>query len=224
MSSLRSILWLVFATLAALAANFAISRCAPPPRSLKSSSPMDPSFTPIKVSVERSGHPRTVLVHDGKWRIAAPYSGTADGHTVMKLVDSLVFASADDAISHAELLRLGHTPDDFKLGEPDLAVTLDDGLKSVKISFGCLTPSSNGVYAAVSGSDAVLVLPAAVRIAADVDASVFRERDIFAFGPESVASFTLKRAGGGVLEFARDGGGWSLGGAAASTVTLGRAS
>ena len=220
MSSLRSILWLLFATLAALAANFAISRCTPPPRSLKSLSPVDPSFSPTKVSIERSGHPRTVLVRDGRWRISAPYSGTADGHTVMKLVDSLVFASADDAISHAELLRLGRTPDDFRLGEPDLSVALDDGQTSVKISFGCLTPSSNGVYAAVSGSDAVLVLPASVRTAVDVDASVFRERDIFAFGPESVASFSIKRAVGGLLDFTRDGGGWNLGGVAASTAKV----
>ena len=220
MSSMRSILWLLFATLAALAANFAILRCTPSPRSAKSLSLFDPSFSPTKVSIERSGHPRTVLVRDGRWRIVAPYSGTADGHTVMKLVDSLVFASADDAISHAELLRLGRTPDDFRLGEPDLSVTLDDGLTSVRIAFGCLTPSSNGVYAAVSGSDSVLVLPAAVRIAADVDAAVFRERDIFAFGPEAVASFTLKRAGGGVMEFVRDGGGWSLGGSAASTAKV----
>ena len=101
MSSMRSILWLLFATLAALAANFAILRCTPSPRSAKSLSPVDPSFSPTKVSIERSGHPRTVLVRDGRWRIVAPYSGTADGHTVMKLVDSLVFASADDAISHA---------------------------------------------------------------------------------------------------------------------------
>ena len=220
MSSMRSIVWLLLVTIAALAANFALSRYAPPPRSMKSTPPIDPSFVPVKVTIERSGRPSAVLVRDGRWRIAEPYSGTADGYAVTKLIDSLVFASADDAISNAELLKLGRTPEDFGLDNPDLAISLCDGDKTVRVSFGCLTPSSNGVYAVVSGSDAVLVLPAVVRIAADVDASVFRERDIFALGPESVASFTLKRAGGGVLEFVRDGSGWSLGGLAASTAKV----
>lgn len=220
MSSIRSIVWLALITVIALVANFAVSRYAPPSASLKTSPPVDPSFVPSKVVIERKGFPESVLFRDGRWRIAKPYSGMADAHSVMKLVDSLVFAPVEDAISSVELLRLGRTLDDFGLGEPDISVSLGDGEKTVKFSFGCLTPSSNGVYTVVSGSDAVLVVPATIRAAVDVDSSAFRDRDIFAFGPEAVASFTVKRAGGGVLEFVRDGVGWRLGGSAVSAAKV----
>ena len=220
MSSVRSIVWLALIAVAALAVDFTLSRCAPPASSLKNSPPVDPSFAPSKVVIERRGLSASVLVRDGRWRIARPYSGMADEHAVMKLVDSLVFAPVEDAMSSAELLRLGRSPEDFALGEPRISVSLSDGEKTVGFSFGCLTPSSNGVYTVVSGSDAVLVLPASVLAAVDVDPSAFRDRDIVAFSPEAVASFTVKRVGGGVLEFSRDGVGWRLGGSAVSAAKV----
>ena len=217
MSNMRFIFWLLFATAVSVAANFAVSWYARPSRQIGRAGPVDPSFVPRRILIERPGSPATVLENDGKWRLVAPYNSSVDAQTVMKLVDSLVFSTVEDVISQAELLKLGRTLADFGLESPGLSVTLDDGEDRVRMSFGCLTASSNGVYAIAGESSSVVVLPSSVFDAADLHAEEFRERDIFAFGPESVSSFVLKRADGGSLEFARDGAGWRMGGSVASS-------
>ena len=220
MSNMRSISWLLFVAVSSIAANFAISWYSSPSRTIGRAGSIEPSFVPKRVVIERPGVPDTVLEDDGGWRLVAPYQGRVDVQTVMKLVDSLVFAKVEDAISQAELLKLGRTLSDFGLESPAFSVVLGDGKELVRMSFGCLTSSSNGVYAVIGDSSDVLVLPASVRSASDLHAEAFRERDIFAFGPESVSSFVLKRADGGSLEFARDGAGWRMGDSVASSAKV----
>jgi len=216
MSSIRSAIWLFIATIAALLANFAVSRYAPASHTAKNMTFFDSGFTPVRITVERRGMPRTVLVREGGWRFAAPYSGSADGQAVNRLLDSLVFAVSEESYSQAELLKLGRTLDDFGLDDPAVSVELYDGSESVKMSFGVFVPATNGVYAIVGGTSDVHVLPASARQVADVDAEMFRERTIFRFGPESVSSFSLKRFGGAPLELVREGGVWRIGDAAAA--------
>lgn len=211
MSNMRSIFWLSFVLATSVAANFAVSWYGRTSRPLGRIGPLGKSFAPKRVVIERHGMPDTVIEKSGGWRLVAPYQGRVDSQTVERLVDSFDFAKVVDSISQAELLKLGRTLADFGLENPDFSVVLDDGKESVKVSFGCLSSSSNGVYAAIGDSSAVYVLPVAVRDASDMSAEAFRERDIFSFGPESVSSFVLKRGDGKALEFARDGTGWRVG-------------
>ncbi|MCR5750936.1 MAG: DUF4340 domain-containing protein [Kiritimatiellae bacterium] len=211
MSNMRAIFWLLAGTLAAVAANVLLSMRAPSARSMQRHSLVDPAFTASKVTISRAGEQPIVLERTDRWALVEPFAGKVDQQVVLRLLDALSFTAVEDALSDLELLRLGRTRDDFALAEPALSVAVEDGEKSLSVSFGSATPSSNGVYAAVSGSDVVLVVPSSVRAAADLRAEAFRERDIFPYEPDFVTGFDLKRADSTLLVFTRDGDGWRVG-------------
>lgn len=221
MNRARQVFWLFVLCLAAVGANVALYLCharLPPPRhGALLGAAMDPS----RIVVERQGAKPTVLAKTDVWRLKEPYAASVDEQVVLRLVDALLFSSAEDAISEGELLKLGRTRADFRLDDPPLRVTLQDGADAVTMGFGDRTPSSNGVYVVVSGSDSVFILPASVLTAVDVQAAAFRQRSLFPYGPESVRAFDVKRPNGSLLSFVRVGEGWQAGDEAASAAKVG---
>ena len=217
MSNVRAIFWLLAGTLAAIAANVLLSMRAPSARSMQRHSLVDPSFAASSVSISRSGEQTVVLSRTDRWTLVEPFAGGADQQLVLRLLDSLSFTAVEDALSEQALARLGRTRDDFALSSPTLTVSVSDGAQTVSVSFGASTPSSNSVYAAVSGSDAVLVVPAAVRAAVDLKVDGLRERDIFPYEPDFVTGFDIKKTDSTLLSFSRDGDGWRIGDGMASS-------
>ena len=127
--------------------------------------------------VRREGEAPVVLEErDGAWRICAPFEGAAAESVVKKLGDALAFREVEDALSDAELLRLGRARGDFGLEEPRLTVEVcAEGLTN-EVYFGGATAAGAGVYAAIGGSDLVYVVPTSVVAAVDLAAADFRLR------------------------------------------------
>ena len=220
MNNARAILWLFVITLAAVAANVFLSWRAPAVRRLQRRTLLDSSFDPKRIEIDRADAPKTVLGKTDKWRLVRPYAGAADAQVVLRLVDRLTVTPIEASLSNAELAKLGRMRDELGLDAPKARLELSDDKETVSVSFGQLTPTSNGVYVAVGGSDSVFVVPASVREAADLGADAFRKRDVFSYGPDAVLDFDLRAPGETPLSFVRDGDGWQVGDTAASAAKV----
>ena len=218
----RHIILLVLACVAAAAANFAIRSGDEYRNAGNTSTLLSPSAVVSSIRIERRGAPATVLEKTELWNLVEPYGGSVDEPTVMKFLDALTFTPVDDAISESELLRLGRSGRDFALEEPVVRISVAGDFGTRTVSFGIPTPAADGVYAAVSGSGSVLVVPSSVLAAVDLPPDKFRRRSLFQSGPESVASFDIKRAGGVLLSFSKNGDSWNVGTSAAAPQKVGK--
>ncbi len=170
------------------------------------------------LKIERRGSAVLVIRKDegGNWHITEPFSGPADKQTVYRILDILSQTPIGDVVSDNELLRLGRTRADFSLEHPLVKVSLETAKATERISFGVLTPSSDGVYAALDGVGAVFVVPIDLLSAVDQPTERLRRRTLFSAAVESISTFTLRQGKGVSLSFARDGDGWKVDGELAS--------
>lgn len=172
------------------------------------------------VSLARRGEPPTELAKGEAWRLVRPFAADAEEPAVLKLLDALAHAPVEESVTDAELLRLGRTRADYALDDPPLRVTLSCAASRVSVSFGLLTPSGEGVYAAVAGERDVLIVPSAVLAAVDAPVDRLRRRRLFRYGPGDVVSFDVRQGPGAILSFARAGEGWRVGEDKASTAAV----
>lgn len=175
-----------------------------------------------EIMVRRRGSPATRLkCVDGVWQLVEPFAGMADERVVLRLLDAVEQTPPVDAVSEAELLRMGRTRADFSLDDPVLTVEVTTASKGLsRLLFGIATPADGGVYAAVEGVNAVYVVSASVLSAIDVSADGFRQRALFSVDADEVAGFTVQREGDGPMAFVRSGEGWTVGGRKASAVRI----
>lgn len=211
MNNRKSIAFLLFAIAVLLAANLMMRSDArrtavTPVRTL-----VDGGVEFSRLVVSRKGAPPTVLEKSAEWRIVQPFLGAADEQTVLKTLDALSFTSFSDVISDSELLKIGRSRADFALVEPVLSVTVSGGPRTTEISFGGPTPTADGVYASIGGSDTVVIVPAELFAAVDRPADDFRRRSLFSLEVESVAAFDIKRGTEAPVTCARQGAGWAVG-------------
>lgn len=173
------------------------------------------------LTLARRGEPQTVLKRDGgRWRLRRPFAATAEEPVVLKLLDQLAHAPVEETISDAELFRFGRTRADFALDDPPLRVSLSNAAARASVSFGLLTPSGDGVYAAVDGERAVMIVPSSVLAAVDLPVDRLRRRRLFGFGESMVTSFDVKQRPGSILSFSREGDGWRVGADRASEAAV----
>lgn len=222
MSNRRSILLLLAGIVLLAAAHFAVdcSRVAQGGVARRGVL-VEQSDTVSRIVVARRGEQPTVLVRtNDAWRLTAPFPGSADEQAVKRLLDMLWFTPIADAITDAELLKMGRERADFSLVSSVLSVTVADSDGDTTVSFGAPTPNADGVYASVAGVDAVFIVPPEVLSVADMPAESFRSRMLFLSAPTAVSSFDVKRGTGSVTTFERDGDGWktSEGQASASKI------
>lgn len=163
-----------------------------------------------RIALARPGAAETVIARFSDWRLVEPYRSSVDRRVVMKMLDVLTVSDIEETVSDQELLRLGLTRASLGLEEPRarVAVSVADGVQ--EISFGTVTPTGEGVYAAVTGEDAVYVVPSNVFAAVDLSPEGFRRRSAFPVGAELVQSVDVKRGSGSFVRLVRDGEGWNM--------------
>ncbi len=177
---------------------------------------VDPAFEPTSFRIARADGEDIVLARDGAWHLVSPATGPADEPRVLHLLDDLMLTDVLDTLSVAQMTKLGVTREDFGLVAPALRLTLSDGVETRVVSFGHLTPASNGVYAAVSGSDFVRVLPRAVYESANLSLDDARSRSVFPYDGSFVTGFELRGTDGANASFSREAGEWRSEGRAVS--------
>ena len=144
------------------------------------------------------------------WRIVAPFTGAADTRRMMQLADALAFRSVQDSQSDFELLKLGRTRADFGLDVPRLSVSvLNGGATNAVVSFGTLTPTEDGVYVALGGSDLVYVVSTNILACADLSVNGFRNRRLF-LSESEVGAIDIRRGTGPFLRLVREGEAWRM--------------
>lgn len=224
MSNRKAIVWLLLGVFLLAGAHFMLTYCGTPHSDIvRRVTLADAHVQYSSVQLERTGEPAVRLLRSSVWQLVEPFAARVDAQPVLKLLDVLSFTAIDDSISEAELLRMGRTKADFGLVPPRLSVTLNSESRTDRVSFGFYTPSSNGVYAVIEGVDSVFVVPTGVVTAVDVPTDSFRSRALFQIGPESVTSFDIKRGGGSLLSFTRDGERWNVGDSTAAAAPRVRA-
>ena len=212
MNNRKSIVFLLFAIALMTAANILFRRDGFGTAAVRFRHALvDETLEVSRLVLERSGAARVTMEKAVDWRLVEPFAGNADERTVLKVFDSLAFTPVSDVISDADLLKLGRSRADFVLTDPVLSVTVSDGVRSTTVSFGGPTPTADGVYAAIEGTDAVFIVPADLFASVDRSADDFRRRSLFSLGLGAVSSFDIKRGTGAILSFAQDESGWRLG-------------
>ena len=220
MRNWRKVFWLLLSSLLAFVANFVLDAYSPALRTVRIDALVPPSFEPTEIVLKRAGVKAIVLKKHSDWRIESPFAGNADDMVVMRLLDAMRFSPVEDSVSEAELIRFGRSRSNFISDPPELSVGFSDGRKSISVFFGTYTPSSNGVYAAIAGSEELAVVPSAVFSVANINVDAFRQKVIFPLGTESILSFDVKRPAGQILGFVRDGDSWRSGDAVASSAKI----
>ena len=221
MKNRRAILWLLLALAFTLVVHALLSYRGFVDQALVQRTSLLDSSAELASRLElvRKGCPEAVLIRTRRWRLVEPYSAIVDERAVLKLLDSLMLTGIEDAMSEQSLLRLGRTREDFGLADPRIRLTVSWGDGTNEVSFGSMTPSGDGYYAAVAGESAVYVVSSNVFAAADLAPEGFRRRSLFPVGVESVQAFDVKRGAGasesaGVvgsfMRFVRDGDLWKM--------------
>lgn len=222
MSNRRSILLLLAGIVLLVAAHFAID-CSSGgvAATARRNALLADSESASRIKIVRGGEAPTVIVRTNDvWRLISPFSGSADDQVVKRLLDALSFVPVTDAQTDAELLKMGRERADFSIGASVLSVAVADADGEETVTFGMPTPSSDGVYASVSGVDAVFIVPPEVKAAVDLPADGFRRRSLFLAGPTTVTSIDVRRGKGGMTSFERDGDGWKTEGGQASSAKV----
>ena len=218
MSNRRSILVLLFALAALVAANVMLHYRDAGVKADGRTTLLDPEWEVSSIRIEHAGLPATVLKKsEPGWRLVEPYAASVDDQPVMKLLDALALVPVMDCISDAELLRLGRARQDFALENPVVRLSVSGDFGERMVLFGTPTPAADGVYAAIDGADSVLVVSSGVLSAVDLPADSFRRRSLFLEGPEAVSSFDIKRGANSMLAFTRSGENWRVGDVNASS-------
>lgn len=215
MTTRQTIVSLLAVLALTIAANIWMSREAPV-GFVRNRPLLDPLFDVRSISIARENEAKILIRKTASWTIAAPFAGAADEETLLRFIDTFSATSVDDVVSDADLLKLGRTRDDFGFSAPRLALAFSDGEKEVSLTFGDFTPSSNGVYVAVGGLDALMVVPARTLAAIPTRADDLRARRVFPFEPNFVTGFDVQRATVPVLSLTRERKEWRVNGHVAS--------
>lgn len=208
MSNRRSIYWLLFAIAVMAAMHFVLDLGGTPAAMLRREVLVPKADRASEIVIGRSeGAAFRFVRDDSGWWIDRPFRVPADRHGVERLLDRLAFAPTADALSDSELLKLGRTRDKFLLDERSDSVTVIDGGRTNRVSFGDHTPAGDGVYAAVDDVDAVFVVPTNVVSAVDSPIDDFRVRALTDGTADSVRIVEI-RSGGSFSRFERQGAEW----------------
>ncbi len=212
MKNRKIISFLLLAIAALAAAEVALNVLGQKTRLASRTSLVDHAAEATSVTLERRDEAATQLdLVDGTWRLTRPFAADVEQSVVLRLLDALDRATVTASMSDAELLKTGRTRASYSLEEPSLRVVLSNDVRRVALSFGTILQSGEGVYAAADGEQSVLIVPLSVFDAVDLRMEQLRRRRLFAFDAGDVESFTVKRAPGSLLSFARDGEGWRAG-------------
>lgn len=165
---------------------------------------------PTQLVVARAHEKPARLTQTGEWQLVEPYAARVDDRTVLKLLDALASSEIDETIGDSELMKLARTRADFGLDDDALKVTVASEDATSTVRFGRVTPTGDGVYAAIDGEDAVYVVSSNVLAAVDLPPEGFRQRAIFPAWAGAVVAFDLKRGAGSFMRFLRDGESWVM--------------
>ncbi len=217
MRNRRTILFLLLAVATLVAAEFLLDAAGQKARVVTRAFLAEDAVSCTAVAIMRRTAPMTALTKEGgAWRIVSPFRASAEGPVVLKLLDTLAQAPVEETITDAELLKLGRTRADFALEDPPLRVSLSNATVRLSLALGLLTPSGEGVYAALEGTDSVLIVPSSVLSAVDLPVDRLRRRRLFDDGVGTVSAFDIRQRAGVVLPFVREGDGWRVGAGKAS--------
>ena len=209
MSNRRSILFLLAGIVLLVAMHFAVTCSSGGLVDRPRTTLLEPLDHVVQIDIAQRGTAHVVLAYtNGAWMLTAPFCGRADEQVAKRLLDVLFFTPVVDSFSDAELLKMGRERSDFSLGEATLSVTVYGEVGPQTVAFGAAAPAAGGVYASVSGVDAVFIAAPEVMAAANLTADSFRLRRLFSADPATVVAFDVKRGGARAMSFERDGDGW----------------
>jgi len=213
MNSTRNIVLLLFGIAAVVILHLLVDvRTDAAPKTIRSNALLPTAETAVSLEIRRAGERETVLSRVSEdWKISSPYVAQADRARVLRLVDALAFSPARDEMTEAELLRIGRTKSDFGLEPPRIRVTAvaADGART-EVSFGEMTPASDGIYAMSGANDTVYVVPTNVLSAVDRDANGFRRRHFFDCTSDQVVAIDVKGATSHFLRLVREDEAWKV--------------
>jgi hypothetical protein len=163
-----------------------------------------------RVVIARADEPAVVLTRTDRdaW-VVDPGEYVADVAEVRSYLSTLRATRAVDFVDEnpTDLTRFGLAPPKL-----DVSVFTDDDSPAASLHVGAefSADSATRLYAKRADAPNIVALGEWSRRSLDRDVGAFRDKTVLAFDPERIGSFTIERAGGATLTFARRDERWAL--------------
>jgi hypothetical protein len=142
---------------------------------------------------------REPVGRDPAWRVG---TGPADDHAVEDLLGALDLAESDRAAT-IDLDAAGLKP-------PAVRLEIETPAATTTVALGRPDPTGQGVYAQVSGADAIRVAPRRLLALADRPSEAFRDHRLFPFSAPSISAIAWAAPDGHAGKISRHEGRWMI--------------
>ncbi len=159
----------------------------------------------------RHGAMEAVLVRrDDQWFLEAPVRARADSGQVERLLGGLDTLRREELVTEAQRAQRGLTLADYGLADPELRVTVSDGVARHELRLGHRAPLGDLAYAMLAGRPEVIATRAEALEWIPADVASLRDRRILPGVADRVRRVELHRAGRGFMRLEREQGRWQL--------------
>ncbi len=142
----------------------------------------------------------------GGWRVTKPFAAAADSFKATSLVDDLTTNLKSTSVVKAA----GPDAPQTGVGHPQYTVAVMGGGKTTTLAVGDRLSVGDGVYAQVTGSDSVDVVPASLLDTLARPASDLRKTQLFDVSSADVQQLTITHKDGSQLALAKTAGTWRV--------------
>ena len=162
-----------------------------------------------RIAVTRHDGEDFELVKRARWRIARPFTSSADIQKVQELIDSLAFSEVVASYSENEIGKFNRTMKDFGLDENAIEINASSPTSEAIIRLGKLSPSKDSVYAAVNDENKIYIADKKIREMAMLPLKEYRQYRVFPNGIGDVSVVDIKHGLGKVVRLSlQNNGAW----------------
>ena len=161
----------------------------------------------VNIKISKKGAEEITLQKNeaGKWQITAPKPLAADQDAVSSLASTFSSLNSDRLVEE-KATDLGA----YGLAQPSITLTATDkNKKAIDLRLGDDTPTSNGVYAAVTGDPRVFIVASYNKSSLDKSLNDLRDKRLLTFDSDKLSRIELT-AKKQTIEFGRNKDQWQI--------------
>ncbi len=162
------------------------------------------------VTVSRGEHAIECVKKGGDWFLNAPIRARGDEASIERIVAMLESLQWSQRITAEQRETRSLSLSDYGLSPAHASVVVDTPDQRTTLFLGDAIPLGDGIYARLSTSDEVLIVPASVLSSLPQSPTPLRDRAILQGSPDKTVRFEIQRRDFGFVQLVRTDRGWVL--------------